>query len=63
MRNPARLIQYPLNHGALLVAAAWGLFAWREFRGAGNRVHMLVVAMLVLSLAGLGVVAFAFSPK
>ncbi len=61
--QPSALIRFPLNHGALLVAAVWGLFAWREFRGTGNRVHMLVAAMLVLFLAGLGVVAFALSPK
>jgi glucose uptake protein len=60
---PGALIQYVLSHGAVLVAAAWGLLAWREFRGASYRVHMLVAGMLVLLLAGLGVAAFAFSPK
>jgi glucose uptake protein len=61
--QPGALVQFPLNHGAPMVAAAWGLLAWREFRGTGTRVHMLVAAMLVLFLAGLAVVAFAFSPK
>lgn len=56
-------VQYVLTHGAVLVAAAWGLLAWREFRGAGDRVQMLVAGMLVLFLAGLGMAAFAFSPK
>jgi glucose uptake protein len=62
--SPARLnplIQYGLSHGALLVAAAWGLLVWHEFRGATVRVGMLVAGMLVLLLGGLGVVAFAFS--
>ena len=63
MRSPARLIQYVLSNGALLVAAAWGLLAWHEFRGAGDRVRMLAIGMMVLFLAGLGLVAFAFSPK
>jgi glucose uptake protein len=61
--QPGALIQYALNHAAVVIAAAWGLFAWREFRGAGDRVRMLVAGMLVLLAAGLGVVAFAFSPK
>jgi len=60
---PNALIQYMLTHGAVLVAAVWGLLAWREFRGASQRAHLLVAGMLVLLLAGLGVVAFAFSPK
>ena len=57
------LIQYVLNHGAVLVAAAWGLLAWREFSGASQRARLLVAGMLVLFLVGLAVVAFAFSPK
>ncbi len=61
--QPGALIQYVLNHGAVLLAAAWGLFAWREFREASQRVSMLVAGMLVLFLVGLGVVAMALSPK
>jgi glucose uptake protein len=61
--QPGALIQYVLGHGTVVVAAAWGLLAWREFRGASYRVHMLVAGMLVLLLAGLGVAAFAFAPK
>jgi glucose uptake protein len=57
--NP--LIQFVLSHAAAVVAAAWGLLAWHEFRGSGDRVRMLVAGMLVLFLCGLGVVAFAFS--
>ena len=57
------LIGYMLDHGALVVAAAWGLLAWREFRGGGERVRMLATGMVVLFLAGLGLVAYAFSPK
>jgi glucose uptake protein len=61
--QPSALIQYALNNGALLVAAAWGLLAWQEFRGGGDRVRMLAAGMLVLFLAGLGLVAYAFFPK
>ena len=61
--QPSALIQYVLNNGALLVAVAWGLLAWHEFRGGGDRVRMLAIGMVVLFLAGLGLVAFALSPK
>lgn len=61
--QPSALIQYVLNNGALLVAAAWGLLAWQEFRGGGDRVRMLAIGMIVLFLAGLGLVAYAFFPK
>ena len=65
--QPGAPVQYALNHmlsgGALLVAAFWGLLAWREFRGANYRVDMLVAGMLVLLLGGIAVVAFAFSSK
>ena len=56
-------LQYPLGNAVLLVAAAWGLLAWREFRGTSNRVQMLVAGMLVLFLAGLVAVGFAFTQK
>jgi glucose uptake protein len=59
--QPNPLIQYGMSHGELLVAAAWGLFAWHEFRGASDRVRMLIAGMLVLFVGGLGLVAFAFA--
>lgn len=61
--RPDALVQYVLTHATLLVAAAWGLLAWREFRGGGYRPGMLAAGMMVLFLAGLGMVAFSFSPK
>jgi len=61
--QPSALIGYALNNAALLVAAAWGLLAWRETRGGGERVRVLTAGMMVLFLAGLGLVAYAFSPK
>ncbi len=57
------LLSHALNPAALLVAAAWGLLVWREFSGTGTRVHMLIAAMLVLFLAGLGVLGFGFAGK
>ena len=65
--QPAALYQYPLNHllngGALLIAAVWGLVAWRESGGAGRRVNLMLAGMFVLFLAGFALVTFAFGPK
>jgi glucose uptake protein len=61
--QPSQLIQYLLSNSALLVAAAWGLLAWREFKDGDERVGMLAAGMVVLFLTGLGMVAFALLPK
>ncbi len=51
------VLSYALSQGAPLLAALWGLLAWREFQGASIRVKMLLTAMLVLYAAGIAVVA------
>jgi glucose uptake protein len=55
--NPLAL--YALTQGAPVVAAAWGLLVWKEFGNASYRARLLMSGMLVLFLAGLGLVAFA----
>jgi glucose uptake protein len=57
--QPGRIAEYALDHTALLIAAVWGLLVWREFKGSSHRVRMMVVAMLVLLVAGVGMVAVA----
>ena len=42
-----------------LVAAVWGVFVWREFRGASARAMILLVAMFSLYIAGITLVAFS----
>ena len=61
--QPGAFTLYVLNRGAVLVAAAWGLIAWREFRGGGYRPGLLAAVTLVLILAGLSVLGFSFSSK
>jgi len=61
--QPSALIQYILSNAAPLVAIAWGLLIWRELREGDHRVQMLAAGMVVLFLAGLGMVAFALSTK
>ena len=46
-------LSYALGQGATLVSAVWGVFIWREFRGAPPAVNKLLAAMFVLFIAGL----------
>ena len=48
-------ISYGLGQGATLIAALWGVFIWKEFKGAKG-VAGLLTAMFLLFLAGLGLI-------
>ncbi len=50
---------YALGQGATMVAAIWGVFVWKEFRGADRRAVLLVVLMFIFFLAGLSLVGLA----
>jgi glucose uptake protein len=52
-------ISYGLGQGATLIAALWGVFIWREFRGASKQVNTLVFFMFVAYLAGLALLVYA----
>lgn len=52
-------ISYAIGQGATMVSALWGLLIWKEFAGAGGRVRLLVVVMLLLFICGLGLVSVA----
>lgn len=43
-----------------LVAAAWGIFVWHEFRGATRRTHALLALMIGLYTAGLALLSLSF---
>ena len=47
-------ISYALGQGAPLIAAIWGVFIWKEFKGAAKKVYGLLGVMFVLFVAGLG---------
>lgn len=49
-------ISYGLGQGATMVAALWGVFIWKEFKGGGRTVNFLITAMFVLFIAGLSVI-------
>lgn len=46
-------ISYGLGQGATMVAALWGVFVWKEFKGATKGVHLLLLFMFLLFTCGL----------
>lgn len=52
-------ISYGLGQGATLVAALWGVFIWKEFRGASKNVNMLILMMFLAYMAGLAFLIYA----
>lgn len=52
-------ISYGLGQGATLIAALWGVFIWKEFKGASKSVNTLVFLMFLAYLAGLGLLVYA----
>jgi glucose uptake protein len=52
-------ISYGLGQGATLIAALWGVFIWKEFKGAQKQVNILVFIMFLAYLAGLSLLVYA----
>jgi glucose uptake protein len=52
-------VSYSLGQGATLVSAIWGVFIWREFKGAGGRANLLLFLMFACFIAGLASIAVA----
>ncbi len=52
-------ISYGLGQGATLIAALWGVFVWKEFKGASKSVSTLVLLMFLAYLAGLALLVYA----
>ena len=42
-----------------MVAAVWGFFVWKVFRGGGRTVNGLLALMFALFIAGLGLIIVA----
>lgn len=55
----AALPSYALSQGAPVLAVAFGLFVWREFKGAGERSTLLFRFMWILLAIGVGLLAVA----
>ncbi len=52
-------ISYGLGQGATLIAALWGVFIWKEFKGAPLAVNTLILMMFLAYLTGLGLLVYA----
>ena len=52
-------ISYGLGQGATLIAALWGVFIWKEFKGASKSVNNLIFLMFMAYLAGLALLVYA----
>ncbi len=52
-------ISYAIGQSAPMVAALWGVFAWREFAGAGTRAKIFLVSMFVFYGLAILLVALA----
>jgi glucose uptake protein len=54
-------ISYGLGQGATLVSAIWGIFIWKEFKGAPSVSNRLNLGMFIFFLIGLGFLIYAGS--
>lgn len=52
-------ISYGLGQGATVVAALWGIFVWKEFKGAPKGVSTMLNAMLLCYILGLSLIILA----
>ena len=52
-------ISYGLGQGATVVAAAWGIYIWKEFRQAPKGTSAILNGMLLCYLAGLALLIAA----
>lgn len=52
-------ISYGLGQGATLIAALWGVFIWKEFKGSSRQVNTLILFMFLAYLAGLALLVYA----
>ena len=52
-------ISYGLGQGATVVAVLWGIFIWKEFKGAPSGTNTLLYIMLVCYVVGLGLIIAA----
>lgn len=52
-------VSYSIGQGATMVSAIWGVFIWKEFAAAPRAAQILLAAMFLFFLLGLGAVAVA----
>ena len=48
-------LSFGLGQGATMIGALWGVFIWKEFKGAPSGTNKLLAAMFVFYLIGLAI--------
>ena len=52
-------ISYGLGQGATMIAAAWGVFIWKEFKESPKGTNKLVIMMFLFFIIGLTLIIFS----
>ena len=52
-------VSYALGQGAPMIAAFWGVFIWKEFKGADRKTGWLLALMFALFIIGLAIIVVA----
>ena len=52
-------ISYPLGQGAPMIAAIWGVFIWKEFKGSDSKTNWLLAVMFLFFIVGLGLIVLS----
>lgn len=52
-------ISYALGQGAPMIAALWGVFIWKEFKGASKPINLLLTFMFILFFLGLTLIVIS----
>jgi glucose uptake protein len=52
-------ISYGLGQGATVVAAIWGIYVWKEFRGTPPSISKILNVMLLVYVIGLALIIFS----
>jgi glucose uptake protein len=50
---------FAMGEGNTMISALWGVFVWKEFKGATSRVKLLLALMFLFFLLGLLAIALA----
>ena len=59
--NLGPAISYALGQGAPMIAALWGIFIWKEFKGSNGMVKALLACMFIAFIVGVAVIIMARS--
>ncbi len=59
-REAGFAVSYAMGQSAPMVAAAWGVFVWKEFEGASSKAKTYLALMFVFYASAIAVIANAF---